>query len=184
MTSKSSFMIRDGLSTDIDACLTLNHSYETDYVWQVNMQDIGGEWRITLREDRLPRPMTITYPVSQKRLHHALKAEHGFLVATSQTDNHVLGYLTITVDAPTQTATIRDVVVDLDYRHRGIALRLLRVARHWAAQHNCERLQAETQTINYPAIQLYKRAGYRFCGFNDQHFANQDIAVYFSQTIR
>jgi hypothetical protein len=36
------------------------------------------------------------------------------------------------------------------------------------------------QTKNYPAISFCQKHGMTFCGFNDRHFANQDIALFFA----
>jgi ribosomal protein S18 acetylase RimI-like enzyme len=60
----------------------------------------------------------------------------------------------------------------------------MRVAASWANAHNVDRIIAETQTKNYPAICLYQHLGYSFCGFNDRYFLNQDIAVFFCTSVR
>ena len=42
----------------------------------------------------------------------------------------------------------------------------------------------ETQTKNYPAICFYRKHRFVFCGFNDRYYTNQDIALFFAQSLR
>lgn len=177
MTSARSLLIRDGVATDIPACLALDHSYETEYVWQINIHGDNQQRNITLRRERLPRDMNVTHSITEHRLRYGLSADHAFLVAA--VDDEPYAYLVMTHDPLDQTAHIRDVVVDKPYRRAGIGSRLVKVAERWAREHGVKRIFAETQTKNYPAIQLYLRGGYTFCGFNDQYFDNQDIAIFF-----
>ncbi len=184
MTDKLRLIIRDGLAEDIPACLALDHTYETDYVWQVNIHGEPGDWRVSLRKDRLPRKMTVEYPSSEPRLRLTLAPEHGFFVASERETNQTLGYLTLFCNPAHGLAQVTDLVVNAPLRRHGIGTRLLRVARRWAQEREFTRLVAETQTKNYPAIALYQRAGMTFSGYNDQYFANRDIAVFFTQPLR
>jgi RimJ/RimL family protein N-acetyltransferase len=180
MTDTLRFIIRDGIPDDIPRCLALDHSYETEYVWQVSIQTDSHQQTIVLREERLPRQMDAVYAQSEPRLRHALQPDQCLLVAALEdTPQTPLGYLTMSPDPTAHTARLRDVVVGRDYRRQGVGLRLMSIAQRWALAHNIERIIAETQTKNYPAIALCRRAGYAFCGFNDQYFINRDIAVFF-----
>lgn len=79
---------------------------------------------------------------------------------------------------------IHQIVVSSAYRRRGIASRLVNVARQWAKEHQLNRLMIETQTKNFPLINFCQNNGFAFCGFNDRYFPNQDIAVFFSTSLR
>lgn len=180
---KRHIIIRDALMSDVSSCLHLDHSYETDYVWQVKLLNTGQQRTIDFREERLPRRMEVTYTPQQQLLTHALNPQHCFLVAADP-DNNVLGYLVMLKDALTAIAQLKAIAIDKPHRERNIAQRLLAIAQQWAQQHHIRRILAETQTKNVPTITLYQQAGYTFCGFNDQYFTNRDIAVFFSLTIR
>jgi GNAT superfamily N-acetyltransferase len=185
MGSLRGLVIRDGVAADIPTCLKLDHSYETEYVWQINIHGDNQQRNITLRRERLPRNMAAAHPITAHRLEHGLTADHAFLVAAgpTETGNTPYAYLVMTHDPLDHTAHIRDLVVDQPYRRAGIGTRLVKVAARWARERGVKRIFAETQTKNYPAIQLYLRAGYGFCGFNDQYFDNQDIAIFFCQAL-
>lgn len=179
-----SFVIRDGLEADIPACLSLDNGYETDYVWQMSIQREADQHQVMFKTERLPRMLETTYPASETRLRLALPAEQCFLVAVGKDTLETLAYLTMWNDPIHKIGLVQDVVVSRPFRRRRIGMRLLRVAAQWAIEHGLLILTVETQTKNYPAILLCQRAGLTFCGFNDQYYPNQDIAVFFSQTLR
>lgn len=99
-------------------------------------------------------------------------------------DNTVLGYLSMRHEPARQVGWIQDFVVDREYRRMGIGTRLLKVARRWAYEHAITRLMVETQTRNFPSISFCLSSGFAFCGYNDRYFENQDIAIFFGQTLR
>ena len=185
MTTPLSFQIRDAVPDDIEACLALDHGYETRIVWQMTMLPHGEAWQVTFREERLPREIEVIYPIDEIRLRLALPREICYLVAAGKTESDtILGYLTMRPDPVHKIALIQDIVVGREYRHKGIGTRLLNVARHWAGERGAQQLMLETQTKNYPAISFCKKNGLAFCGFNDQYYRNLDIAVFFGQQLR
>lgn len=183
MSTSLPFVIRDGLESDIPTCLQLDHTYETDSVWQMTIDGTPGQWRISFQSQRLPRTLETQYAASEERLKLALPSEQCFLVAAAKENNYILGYLTIRHDPIHLIALIQDIVVSRPYRRRHIAAKLVAVARHWAKEHHLLQLSIETETKNYPAIAFCQQNGFAFCGFNDQYFPNQDIALFFSQTL-
>lgn len=184
MSTSPGFLIRDGLESDIDRCLLLDHTYETEHVWQMALfEEIAG-WQVTFKTEHLPRMMEVEYPADQKRIRAALPDEHCFLVAETREPDELLGYLTMRNQPGHGIALVQDIVVSRPYRGHGIATRLLNVARQWAQEHQLKQLMIEVQTKNYPALMFCEKSGLRFCGFNDRYFQNGDIAVFFSQTLR
>lgn len=179
------FLIRDGLETDIESCLALDHTYETDYVWQMHIHgEEGQQWEILFKRERLPRTMPITLTPDEKRLQAALPPEQCFLIATKRDEPEILGYLAMYNDHVHHFGLIHDLLISLPYRRYGIGTRLVNAARQWAKEHGLTRIIIETQTKNYPGIAFCQQAGFTFCGFNDRYFQNQDIAVFFSLSLR
>lgn len=184
MSTPFSLVIRDALGQDIPACLALDHQYETDYVWQMSVAEEGSERQIHFSKQHLPRTMLAGHPADEPRLRYSLQNKQCFLVAAEKGRDTLFGYLTMQSDPVYKTALLQNLVVGRLYRRRGIGGRLLNVARQWALEHGLNRITLETQTKNYPAILFCQQAGFVFCGFNDQYFPNQDIALFFTQTIR
>jgi GNAT superfamily N-acetyltransferase len=184
MSTTLSFVIRDGLEQDIEACLQLDHAYETDAVWQMNIQQNAGQWQVIFKTEHLPRTIEATYPADSRRLHLSLPSDHCFLVAVSRDDGEVFGYLTMRNEPVRQMALIHDLVVSRPFRRNRIGNRLLNVARQWARERQLALLTTELQTKNYPGIVFCQNAGFTFCGFNDRYLPDQDIAVFFCQSVR
>src|SRR6266496_3103371 len=92
------FLIRDGLESDIPACLQLDHQYETDLVWQMTIDEKPGHWQIGFLNQHLPRTLETEYIADEKRLRLALPTDQCFLVAVSRDTNEPLGYLSMRND--------------------------------------------------------------------------------------
>lgn len=180
----TTIMIRDGLEPDIAACLKLDHTYETDYVWQMTVHQDVRHWQITFRTERLPRTLELAPTPDPRRLKLALPVEQCFLIAVNRDTQEILGYLTMRNDAVRQVALIQDLMISRRFRRQKIATRLISVAHQWAREHKLLQFTVETHTKNYPAIQFCQELGFTFCGFNDHYLPDQDIAVFFSQVIR
>lgn len=184
MLSTLSFVIRDALTTDIEPCLALDHTYETDYVWQMTAFEDAGQRQIVFKIEHLPRTMKVSCPSYPDRLRLSLADDHCFLVAAGRDSADVLGYLTMRSDQAYGLAHIHDLVVARPYRRHRIGTRLLNAARQWAREHNLRQITVELQTKNVPGIAFCQQAGFKFCGFNDHYFPNRDIAVFFCQALR
>jgi ribosomal protein S18 acetylase RimI-like enzyme len=182
-TTSLSFLIRDGLESDIPACLQLDHHYETNLVWQMTVDEKPGHWQIGFLNQHLPRTLETEYYPSPERLRLGRPSDQCFLVAVTREANEPLGYLTMRNDPIYSIARIHDLVVSLPYRRQHIGTRLLSIARQWAKEHGLTSLMIEVATQNYPGIVFAQQSGFRFCGYNDHYFANQDIAVFFSQSL-
>lgn len=174
--------VRPATPTDYETCLALDHSCSTDYVWQMTLDEIGETLQVGFRSARLPRSMKVLYPRSSERLLQSWRLHASFLVAVWE--EVAVGYVNIREEVAQETVWVADLVVDRPNRLRGVGTALLRAARQWALEHGSRRLIVETQTKNYPAICFLQKRGLNLCGYNDLYYPNQDIAVFFGQTLR
>lgn len=179
-----SFIIRDAVTADMAACLALDHSYSTDYVWQMSLQPDERGWQISFRSERLPRERTEVYAADEQRLRRALRPDRCGIVAVDKANEHIVGYLTMDPQPDYGYALIHDVVVERELRHQRVGSRLIGVARQWALERDVRHLLIQVRTKNYPGIQFIQSNGFAFCGFNDRYFPNHDIAVFFGQSLR
>ena len=81
---------------------------------------------------------------------------------------------------PQSTVWVNDLVVAKGARRTGVGSALLKAVAYWGHDQQMKWLILEMQTKNYPAISFCQKHGMTFCGFNDRHFANQDIALFFA----
>jgi ribosomal protein S18 acetylase RimI-like enzyme len=170
--------IRIAEQTDLDRCLALDASFTTDHVWQMDGSDADDVMNATFRAVRLPRPMKVSYPRNMDGLSEDWHRNDCFLVA--EDGDEIAGYLDMVIHRWNLTGWINNIVVATAYRRRGVGTALLRAADRWARRNGLHRILAETQTKNYPAICFYRKNAYKFCGFSDQYYTNQDIALFFA----
>jgi ribosomal protein S18 acetylase RimI-like enzyme len=176
------FTIREAAEDDLPACAQLDLSYETDYVWQMDVRDEAGAIAIGLRTVRLPRLMRVVYPREQETLALALQRRDCFLV--TETSGVVRGYIRMRLDSGSGNAWVTDIAVGRFWRRQGIGSALLNEAYHRAQEQHMRWLTVETQTKNYPGICFCQKHGLSFCGFNDRYYPNHDIALFFGQNVR
>ncbi len=179
---RSQFVVRE-LKQDAELadCLALDHHYETDHVWQMDVRENGDDMGIRFRVVRLPRLMPADYPRDRDELVRAWQQRDCFLVA--EADGVLLGYINMRVDVDRARGWVRDFVVGAPFRRRHIGSALLDQANRWAKLRRIHHVTLEMQTKNYPAIQFARKRGFVFCGFNDRYYANGDIAVFFDRVV-
>ncbi len=174
--------IRPALSTDLPVLGNIDHSYHSDFVWQMDRQVDRGQIVIHFREIRLPRSARVDYPRQMAQVMNEGLPESIVLVAVME--GIPVGYLRIKDNFLPGTVWVMDGAVHQNLRRQGIATGLLLAAQDWAIQRNFRRIVAEMQSKNFPAIHLMQKLGYEFGGFSDHYYANQDIALFFNKLIR
>ena len=179
----SQLIFRDAVESDIPYCLALDSDFQTEHVWQMTVQDSADEIQISCRRQRLPRRLDSRHVAVPARLELALRSDFCFIVIQDKSTNHLLGYITLRVDETSQVAYLQDIVIDRAYRRRSLGSRLVHVARVWTSEFDLRQIIFEIPTTNYPCILFAQALGFTFCGFNDHHFANREIAVFFSLSV-
>lgn len=174
--------IRVATDADVAACDRLDLSYETEYVWQIDVRDEAGAIALGFRTARLPRTLRATPLHGADALAEALRMGDTYLVA--EENGAVHGYVLMRVDAARSIAWVSLIGVGRPWRRTGVATRLLRTAYERALAQHADRIVVETQTKNYPGICFCLKNGLVFCGFNDRYYANQDVALFFGQAVR
>lgn len=166
---------------DLNACLAIDDSFETEYVWQMEEKNRTGHISVAFQLTHLPRPMKVMNVISDDDLFQDLQNGAGLYVAY---ENGVRGFVDVRAAEPDHVAYIANLAVQPMYRRTGIGTRLVRAALDWASQQRLRLALLNTSTKNYPAICFFQKLGFKFCGFNDQYYANRDIALFFSSKLR
>jgi ribosomal protein S18 acetylase RimI-like enzyme len=175
-------IVRPATLTDLNACLSLEHVCVTDHVWQMKVDEAESEVTVAFQTMRLPRTMQAEYPRNLDQLTEDWERGEGFLVA--EVDDEVRGYVDILARPWQRMGWVANLAVDRAHRRQGIGTALMRRARQWAREQHLRRILVEATTKNYPALCFYQKLGFRFCGFNDHYYTNQDIALFFVQELR
>jgi ribosomal protein S18 acetylase RimI-like enzyme len=174
--------VRPATLADLNVCLTLDHDCVTDHVWQMKAEKARSGVSVAFDVVRLPRRMPAQYPRDLEQLVEHWQRGEGFLVA--EVDGGVRGYVDVIAQPWQQRGWVANLAVDRDYRRRKIGTALVQHACQWAWGQGLQTVQLEATTKNYPALCLYEKLGFQFCGFNDRYYPNQDIALFFVQSFR
>ena len=177
-----SFEIRPVVANDLPRLMAIDHSCLSDYVWQLELRREAGQIASTFREVRLPRTVPVAYPRNPLSL--ADEWNRRDLILTAHFEDVPVGYIAATVESNASIAWVTDIVVTPEKRRQGAASRLLTAAQDWALERGVRRLILATQSKNQPCIRLAQKFGYEFCGYNDQYYPTQDVALFFGRALK
>ncbi|MBI2305570.1 MAG: GNAT family N-acetyltransferase [Chloroflexi bacterium] len=172
--------VRSMIPGDAQVIPTISLSFETQWVWQMEYKASDEGVSTLFRPVRLPRALKVDPPVDWKWLADWQKRE---LVLVAVAVKDVVGYLELGIGWEKGQGWVNHMAVQGLLRRRGIASLLIAEAKRWAKKRQLVGLMAETQTKNYPAIRLFQKCGFRFCGFNDHLYPTKEIALFFSQDL-
>ncbi len=173
--------VRPAIATDIPFLMGIDHSFTTEFVWQMDLTVDQSQFEVKFRKTRLPRSVHHGYPRNPEALADDWTQRSGFLVALHE--GNPVGYICMMLGIVPQTTLTTDLVVKRKLRRKGIGTSLVLAGQEWALHHNCAQLWLEMQSKNYPAIRLAQKLGYDFCGYSDRYYPNQDIALFFSKPL-
>ena len=174
--------IRPVLSADIPDLIQIDHDNQTDYVWQMSRSVDEGDVVIQFREVRLPRSVRVEYPYPATALADRWKECAGMLVASM--NRELVGYVGLSNTKSPATVAVSDLAVAPNQRRKGIGTALLLAAQGWAIHRRLRSVSMAVQSKNFPAIRLALKLGFDFCGYNDDYYANQDIALFFNRFLK
>jgi GNAT superfamily N-acetyltransferase len=174
--------IRLARSADVAECAALDHSYESEYVWQVQTHIENDRVESIFQRSKLPRPVTVNAPHDGRCLREDWERQECFLVADHL--GQVLGYVDMTVQPRQRAGLVNYLAVGRQYRRHSIGTALLKASRMWAEQHSIRVIFVEIQPKNDPGFQLCQQLGFHFCGYNEQLNVSEDIALLFASRLR
>ena len=174
--------IRPAIAADLSTLIAIDHSCQTDYVWQMDIHHEEGQFGAIFREIRLPRTVSVSYPRDSSTLKETWNRWSGMMVAVM--DGQLAGYIRVNDEILPGIAWITDLVIIPRFRRQGGASALLNATQTWAVQRKDHRVLLEMSSKNNPAIRLAQKFGYEFCGYNDHYYETQDIAIFFGCYIR
>jgi len=178
----SSFEIRPANSNDLPRLMALDHTGLSDYVWQLELRREPNQTIASFREVRLPRSVDIKYPRNPFALAEEWSKRDAVFVALNQ--NEPIGYTSLIEEHVASIVWMVDLVVAPQFRRQGTASALLNAGQAWAVERGAKRLVLEMQSKNQPCIRLAQKLGFEFCGYNDQYYPTQDVALFFGRAIK
>ncbi|NLG51731.1 MAG: GNAT family N-acetyltransferase [Chloroflexi bacterium] len=174
---------------DLPTLSEINPTFVSDVMLKVEREEQGTNliWRLT--EVPLERPFDrgIGYNLTPRDLEDMrgwLKEGNGLHLLALDLSRPV-ALLNVQLQAWNNTGFIWNILIDIDYRRRGLGRTLIERAIAWARQNNLRALCLETQTNNLPAIRFYRRMGFFLSGVRADLYTNRDlergeVALFFS----
>lgn len=178
----ASFEIRPATAMDLPSLMAIDHSNSSDYVWQLDVRKETNQVSANFREVRLPRSVKVVYPRDPSKLADDWTKHDVVLVAVER--EIPVGYVCAAEEHVSAVAWITDLVVAEGVRRRGAASALLSAIQVWGVERGVRRIVLETQSKNHPCIRLAQKFGYEFCGYNDQYYPTQDVALFFGRALK
>ena len=174
--------IRQAVSTDLTRLTGMDHTSQSDYVWQLDVKKADGQVSATLRDIRLPRTVNIAYPRDIFSLPETWNRGSLTLVATL--GGVPIGYTRIREQVTAESVWVLDLVVETEARRSGVASAMLQAVGTWATGRGHRQLFVEMSTKSHPAIRLVQKLGFEFCGYNDHYYGSQDVALFFGRRLK
>src|SRR5512143_3153454 len=138
--------IRLAIVTDLPVLMAIDHSCQTDYVWQMDVQREEGQVGAIFREIRLPHSVTVPYPRAVTALSDSWNRRAGMLVAMM--NDQMVGYIRISDMILPHNAWMTDVVVAPRFRRQGVGTTLILAAHSWALERSDKRALLEMSSKN------------------------------------
>jgi GNAT superfamily N-acetyltransferase len=179
---QSNVHIRRATLHDLNDCMTLDASYETQRVWQMNLQVKNNRIQIDFHLVHLPRTVHIDVEPGTENLLRCWQRGDCLLTARKQTT--VVGFLHMIPDLPTKVGYIHRQVVAPEHRNQGIGSTLLTHALKWARDRKLHSVIISLNTKNNPASNFYLDRGFAFSGFNEETHGDQRIRLQFARGVR
>ncbi len=162
--------------------MTLDASFETQRVWQMDLQVKSHRIQIDFNQIHLPRVVNIQVPHGNENL---LKCwQQGDCLLSARKKHAVIGFLHMISDTPTKVGYIHRHVVDPEYRGQGIGLMLLTHAMQWARDRKLRSVVVSLSTKNHPASTFYLERGFVFSGFSEETHGDHRIELQFAKGVR
>jgi GNAT superfamily N-acetyltransferase len=114
--------IRSTVSTDLARLSALDHTIDTDYVWQLDLHREAGQVEVSLREVRLPRTVRLEHPRPANELPDTW---HLRPMLSAMLGMEAVAYVRFTDEIVPHAIWITDVVVAKPMRGKGLARKLL-----------------------------------------------------------
>jgi len=90
-------------------------------------------------------------------------------------DGRLTAFLDAEVEPWRGVLKVWNLLLDEEYRRRGIGTVLMHKAEQFAVQNRCRAMSVEAQATNWPALSFYTEMGFRICGVDDHFYTNRDL---------
>ncbi len=154
--------------TDSKRLSDFDASFSTEYIYRVAVDKMSVE----IVEEKLDVPFQKTY---QFDLINKDIDEADYAVI-AEIDEIIAGFAIVKYEEWNNRAVLTGIFVTPESKGKGVGRALVKAAINFARTKSARCLWAETQNVNYPAIQFYRKIGFEFCGFDSALYNPADVS--------
>ena len=167
---------------DIAALCELDTSFVTERIYRPERSELSFQ----LVEERLPYPLIKRYEFQPADLE--VRRDWDCAVI-AEADGKIVGFAAAQYVAWNHRVILWHLYVAPAFRRMGAGLQLLEAVDEFARSKQARCLWLETQNVNYPAIQFYRRCGFALCGFDETLYdpdgsAQEETALFFARRVQ
>jgi len=166
---------------DRASLLGLDTSFTADRIFQLRQTNHAFQLDETAVEPPIHKSYSLIDSVD-------LFPSHDWVTIAEHNDG-VAGIASMTVEAWNRRARLDHLYVTRAARRMGVGQALVTAAIGAARDRNARCVWVETQTVNYAAIQFYRKMGFEWCGLDTSLYDPSDAgvsetALFFSRDLR
>ncbi|MFD7620581.1 GNAT family N-acetyltransferase [Streptomyces sp. NPDC059802] len=163
-----------------DKSAVIKGEFTSDSVFEV----VGSESGFTIRPARLVPPVHKVFPDDEPDDDDTSRDGRRFVALDG---DHVCGYVDTEYEPWNRRLIIADIEVAGPYQGRGIGRTLMSHAMERARECGAGHVWLEVTNINAPAIRIYQRMGFSFCGLDTSLYSGTvsegETALYMSRCL-
>jgi len=154
--------------------------FSTEYIYRVAVNKMSVE----IAEEKLDIPFQKIYPLDLIKK----DTDEADYVPVAEINEIIAGFATVKYEKWNNRAVLTGIFVAAESKGNGVGRASVAAAINFAKTKSARCLWAETQNVNYPAIQFYRKIGFEFCGFdstlyNPADVSSNETAFYFCKII-
>lgn len=157
------------VNRDRDRLLSFDASFTTDRIYHVEVKDM----KVKIDVKTLDAPFYKRYPIAPVVFELGSNVFAGTSVLV-ESGGDIAGFAVMKHESWNRRAHLEHLYIASAYQGRGLGRMLVEKAIGFAKEHRARCLWLETQNVNYPAIQFYKKMGFRLCGFDNTLYEPAD----------
>lgn len=164
---------------DIPRLHEIDTGFTSDAILRVDKttQGLGVLWNVRQAplEQPLDKPNGYDFTAEDLALVQRRLEEGRSLQLLAERDGRLVGLIEVEQQAWNHTAVVWNILIDRDYRRRGLGRDFMERASEWARRRGCRALTLETQSNNINACRFYRGLCFRLTGIRDDLYHNDDL---------
>ena len=166
--------------TDCKQLAGFDASFSTERVYRVAIDKMS----VTIIDEKLDVPFRKIYSfVSIKK-----DIDEADYAVIAEINEIIAGFATVKYKEWNNRAILTGIFVAKESKGKGVGRALIEAAINFAKTKSARCLFVETQNVNYPAIQFYRKNNFEFCGFdsalyNPAAVSANETAFYFCKIL-